>query len=122
MKRFAVLAALMAALLAIPAAAMASGGSGGSGGGGGPGYGRPGTVQAVCPVPSRLRTGHPRRTIVIRGRVLPGKAKLPPKALLKLVRQGKKGPRRNRLQVPAGTRRFASARSCGSTWHPAAAR
>jgi hypothetical protein len=85
MKRFAVLAALMVALLAIPAAAMASSGSAS----GGPGYGPPRTVQAVCPVPLRLRKGHPKRVFEIKVRGV--RTKLPPKALLKLLRHGKKG-------------------------------
>jgi hypothetical protein len=81
MKRFAVLAALMVALLAIPAAAMASSGSAS----GGPGYGPPRAVQAACPVHFRLRKGHPKQvSIRVRG-------KIPPKALLKLLRHGKKG-------------------------------
>ncbi len=86
MKRFAVLAALMVALLAIPAAAMASSG----GGSGGPGYGPPVVAHAVCPFPLRLGKGHPKQ-IAIRGRVVRFRAKLPPKALLKLLRHGKKG-------------------------------
>jgi len=88
MKRFAVLAALMVALLAIPVAAMASSGSGG--GSGGPGYAPPRAVQAVCPVPLRLRKGHPKQ-VFVRGKVVAIKGKLPPKALLRLLRHGKKG-------------------------------
>ena len=87
MKRFAVLAALMVAMLAIPAAAMASSGSAS----GGPGYGQPRAVQAVCPVPFRLRKGHPRREVVIKGKGVAVRTKLSRKALLKLLRHGKKG-------------------------------
>ncbi|MGH3191746.1 MAG: hypothetical protein ACRDPY_27005 [Streptosporangiaceae bacterium] len=89
MKRFAVLAALMVALLAIPAAAMASSGSGSSVSGG-PGYAPPRAVQAVCPVPFRLRKGHLKR-VYIKGKVVSFKGKRPPKALLRLLRHGKKG-------------------------------
>jgi hypothetical protein len=86
MKRFAVLAALMVALLAIPATAMASSGSGS----GGPGYAPPRAIQAVCPVPFRLRKGHLKQ-VSVKGKVVRINGKLPPKALLKLLRHGKKG-------------------------------
>ena len=86
MKRFAVLAALMVALLAIPATAMASSGSGS----GGPGYVPPRAIQAVCPVPFRLRKGHLKQ-VSVKGKVVRINGKLPPKALLKLLRHGKKG-------------------------------
>jgi hypothetical protein len=88
MKRFAVLAALMVALLAIPATAMASSGSASGGGSGGPGYAPPRAIQAVCPVPFRLRKGHLKQ-VFVKGKVVRISAKLPPKALLKLLRHGK---------------------------------
>jgi hypothetical protein len=85
MKRFAALAALVLALLAIPATAMASSGGSVSG------VGSPRTVQAACPVPFRLHKGHVKRQIVIKGRTIWVKGKIPPKILVQLLRHGKKG-------------------------------
>jgi hypothetical protein len=88
MKRMAALAALLLALLAIPAAAMASSGGSGSGG---PGYGPPRTVQAACPFPARLLKGRHKGQVVVKGRTIWVKGKIPPKILAQLLRHGKKG-------------------------------